>query len=209
VSDHPFAERFGAPDPAVPSGLTYTSSMLKRKWESRLFPKIGAGWYWDRFLFLFGEGLDALQPCLDAWAAHLPPADEYQIAGRNAYGTVWVEVNPNGSTDERRVAFLDLHQGKVWQYAQSDLGHCVANVFPQLKVPEFLDRRGFDDWVAAGNDAPRLDQCLAPKDVGAGMKLANLQLEDIVAAFQSRVPAGDRKHQRPSDSTRTPPEASI
>ena len=111
------------------------------------------------------------------------------IAGRNSYGTILIELNPNGDPDDRRVAFLDLHRRKVWGYGNSDLRHCIGNVFPGLKVPDFLDPRGFDGWIGAGNPAPDLSQCLAKRDNEGPTEASNFVTEDIVAAFESRCPS--------------------
>lgn len=116
----------------------------------------------------------------------LPPHDEYLVAGRNAYGTLMVELNPN-VIEGRAVVFLDLHHGGVWRFGTSDLDHCIGFVLPKLLAVDFVDRRGFDAWIEAGNDAPGLGDCLAPKVVGAGRTPENFVVEPIVDAFVARA----------------------
>jgi hypothetical protein len=84
-----FVKAFGKPDPATPNGVTFSMPGLQGSWES-LHKEIGSGWYRDGFLYLFGEGLDALKPCLEAWSFLVPPCDDRVIIGRNAYGAILV-----------------------------------------------------------------------------------------------------------------------
>jgi hypothetical protein len=40
-------------------------------WD-KLHSEVGAGWYRDRFLYLFGENLEEFRPCVDAWSFLMP-----------------------------------------------------------------------------------------------------------------------------------------
>src|SRR4051794_23878413 len=85
-----FAKVFGSPKPRTPSGLHFSPRRaLADVWNDLMYPDVGAGWYWDRFLYLFGPGLDELHACLDAWPFLVAPRrPDRMILGRNAYGAI-------------------------------------------------------------------------------------------------------------------------
>src|SRR3954454_18474880 len=94
-----FSAAFGKPDPATPPGLHFESDGFHEIMWRRNVDKIGAGWFRDRFLYLFGEGLEPLHACLDAWSFLVPPAtSERMIVGRNAYGAIAFLDDPNGKS---------------------------------------------------------------------------------------------------------------
>jgi hypothetical protein len=60
-----FKKRFGAPSPATENGLHFAEYGPRFSWEMS-HEEIGSGWFLDRFLYLFGDGVDRLAACLDA-----------------------------------------------------------------------------------------------------------------------------------------------
>src|SRR4051812_21279564 len=101
-----FLKAMGEPSPAAPPGLHFTEPGIEFVWET-FHEVIGAGWYQNRFWYLFGEGLDRLSPCLAAWSFLVPPGPERMILGRNAYGALLVLENPNALGSTSRVHILN------------------------------------------------------------------------------------------------------
>src|ERR1051325_5024768 len=95
IAGESFTKVFGKPDPAVHNGIDY------RIWNKVLYAEIGAGWFNDGFLYLFGEGMRFMEQCLDAWSFLVHPCDDRMIVGRNAYGALLVLDNKNTPEHER------------------------------------------------------------------------------------------------------------
>ena len=74
-----FVSGMGKPDIAMPNGLNFKNLYTKQLWE-QVHNEIGSGWFLNRFVYLFGEGLHKLQPCLDAWSFLVKP-DRERISG--------------------------------------------------------------------------------------------------------------------------------
>jgi hypothetical protein len=63
--------------------------------------------YKNRFIYLFGEGLEKLKTCLDAWSFMLPKNKDRIIIGRTAYGALFCLENANTPGQMKRVYVLD------------------------------------------------------------------------------------------------------
>lgn len=184
-----FIAAFGTPNPAAPNGI-----FLRRAFQSgwlATHAEIGSGWFLDGFLYLFGEGVSDLQPCLDAWAFLVPPCSDRRILGRNAYGAILVLDNGD-SPDEQLVRVLDpftvTYDGAPnWQFM-----NLIGRALPKGEMPTFLDHRAYDDWRKA-NDVDRLDLddvlgIKVPKALGGELVADNLQLDGIVDYYQTTGP---------------------
>src|SRR4051794_29059524 len=101
-----FLARLGRPDPAAPNGLHFADA-YDQQWWAQIHAEIGSGWYQNRFLYLFGEGLDTLEPCLTAWSFLVPAGVERMIVGRNAYGALLVAENPSRDGYTSLIGLLD------------------------------------------------------------------------------------------------------
>jgi hypothetical protein len=184
-----FSKVFGKPTPAVPPGLTFAGPNLE--WES-VKSEVGCGWFLNRFLYLFGEGLDELLPCLDAWSFVVPPADgERQVIGRNAYGALLVLEN-GSDPKKQKVYLLDPVQVQYWTHPQIVLLNLCGNYLPRGRIPGFIDHAAYDKWIKANGDVAleRRDILGVKKPIPLGGKLepANLQLEDVVTYYQTTAP---------------------
>jgi hypothetical protein len=187
-----FVKAMGRPDPRTGSELPFTSGSLGARVWDRLYPEIGAGYYRDRFLFLFGEGLTALRPCLDAWSFLLPgDVTENMIIGRNAYGALLVLENPNQFGPKERVSVLDPLAVAYRRYADLDFVGLIGYWLPENELPQFLDQSVYDDWRRQTRSFLEPGQILAPKTplgMGGAMELGNFQVEDIVSYYQTTAP---------------------
>jgi len=182
-----FTQAMGRPDPAVPNGLSFTG-FLERVWELNA-DKVGTGFFRDRFLYLFGEGLEVLRPCLDAWSFLIPPMPNRMIVGRNAYGAIAYVDNPNDTNtrlyivDPLTVELVTDHGLDLWRFIARDL--------PQDLLGHFLDDSVYRQFVAKNQLGLELDLALAIKEpltLGGAMELDNFAVEDIVGYYQSTAP---------------------
>jgi hypothetical protein len=190
-----FLRVFGQPDPRTASGLHFSGAWEARMWDG-FYKQMGAGYYWDRFLFLFGEGLESLEPCLDAWSFLVPDdGTERMIIGRNSYGALLVLENPNDWGPRCRVSMLDPLAVVYRRYPSLDFVGLIGYWLPKRELPEFLDRRVYDAWRKQTKKFLEPMQILAPtKPLGLGGSVAldNFQVEDIVSYYQSTAPIYQR-----------------
>lgn len=182
-----FHARFGSPDPAAPSGLRFPGAVIQDTWEG-LTKEIGAGWYLEGFVYLFGEGLDALQPCVEAWEFMLPAAKERRVIGRNAYGALLVAEDLSSKGLSSTVGLLDPVQVRYWRDPGVGLMNLIGHYLPEDKVPGFLDSRMYDAWHGATGDRLDLDEGLViktPLSMGGTIEAENFQPEPLVAYYRT------------------------
>jgi hypothetical protein len=183
-----FKQAFGEPDPAVPPGLQFGDSFEGHIWR-RHAPKLGAGWFRDRFLYLFGEGLEALAPCLEAWSFLAPPNGDRIIVGRNAYGAIAYVDDANSSRG--KLSVLDPLSVSVVTTRGLDLWSFIGRFLPQDLIANFLDDSVWRQQIAKVPLGLELNLALVPKiplSLGGKMELDNFAVEGIVPYYQSTAP---------------------
>lgn len=180
-----FRKAFGRPSPAAQSGLLFASPPMQYIWES-IYKEIGAGWYKDGFLYLFGEGLDALLPCLDAWSSLVPRGKHPLIVGRNAYGALLVILD--SAANNPRIGILDPTRVEWVTNAHVDLGGLLGAWLPEGLLPHFTEIEPYQAWRRAGGKRLAVNEMLAPKTplaLGGTMEVDNFQVSDIVAYYRA------------------------
>jgi hypothetical protein len=186
----PFVNLLGAPDPSAPSGLRFGRKTPRDMWDL-MRAEIGAGWYRDGFLYLFGEGLDALDACLDAWSFVVPASPKRMVLGRNAHGAILVLEN-EGEPQTERVCLLDPFTVSYTPVPNTRFLNLVARALPKGELPSFVDDRAYRAWREQnGVKRLELEQILGfktPKSLGGTLTPDNLQLEDIVEYYQTTAP---------------------
>jgi hypothetical protein len=192
VAGEKFVAAFGKPDPATPPGLKFSRPAREVSWKF-LHPEIGSGWFMNRFLFLFGEGLDRLQPCLDAWSFLVPPGHpDRMILGRNAYGAILVLENANTPSAEERVFVLDPTMVHYWSDPNLVFPNLIGHFLPDRQIPCFLENRPYEAWLKGLGRHLEVDEILAMKEpisLGGSMEDAhNFQPEDIFEYYRTTAP---------------------
>lgn len=185
-----FIGRLGRPHPRVPSGLGLEGTSFGSIWETA-DEEIGAGWFLDRFTYLFGEGINRLLPCVEAWSFLCPPHSDRRVIGRNAYGALLVLDGIAGAIVGGKVWLLDPARLCRFENRNLDLVGLVGDWLPNDRLPGFLDRTLFDTFVAKTGSQLADDEMLGlkvPLPMGGTMTLENVQVENIVAYYQSTAP---------------------
>lgn len=95
-------------DPALRPGLRFRDALVASFWK-QVHAEIGAGWFADRYLLLFSEGVARYERCVAAWGVLTGPADSRMILGRNAYGALLV-LDGASKLTTHRVRVLDPFQ---------------------------------------------------------------------------------------------------
>lgn len=186
--DVAFKQAFGAPNPAVPAGLQFQYSFEGTVWKLNA-PKLGAGWFRDRFLYLFGEGLETLAPCLEAWSFIVPPNSNRLIVGRNAYGAIAYLDDANAANS--KLSVVDPLSVSVISDYGLDLWRFIGRYLPENLMGNFLDDSVYREWVAESKLGLSLDLALAikvPLTLGGEMTVDNFSVEGIVDYYQSTAP---------------------
>lgn len=182
-----FAKTFGKPDPAAPMGIRFKISFAQEVWEETA-RRIGAGYFMNRFLFLFGEGLERLQACLNAWSFLVPPSRDRLILGYNAYGSILVLEDAN--KPRRSVRVLDPFRVAYWGEGSFNLLNLVSHWLPERQIPHFLDDGLYQSWVKGDEYLPEgyILGAQRPEGLGGGLTEDNVQPEEIVSYYQTTGP---------------------
>jgi hypothetical protein len=189
-----FTASFGPPDPAAAPEVHFPNRYETFMWAG-ILEQTGAGWFRDGFLYLFGEGLTALQPCLDAWSFLVPPSDDRMIVGRNAYGAIMV-VDDVSAGHRHKVRIVDPFNVTYDSDGDLRMHNMVSNWLPNggwygVGLPTFLDDGAYQAWRQhrdLGDVRLDFDQVLGikvPQPLGGELVADNLQLENIVEYYQS------------------------
>jgi len=185
-----FVAGLGRPDPAAAPGLSFPNPVDQESWDY-LYPKVGAGYYLNRFLYLFGENLRSLQPCLEAWSFLMPPGGVRVILGRNAYGALLILENANLSGTKSRAHVLDPVGVVYRRNAQAALGNLFGYWLPNKAMPNFFNSNVYDEWIAKSGRYLAEDEILGikrPPGLGGNLELDNFQPEPIVRYYQTTGP---------------------
>lgn len=179
----------GEPSPPTPPGLTFPD--YNGVWELIKEDAL-AGWFLDRFLYLFGEGLEALAPCLEAWSFVVPhPHEDRRIIGRNAYGAILVLEDEN-TIGKSSIHLLDPVHVDYRLVRNTTLLQLCGRALPRNEIPDFLDHGAYDAWRKQHPDAELgLDDVLGvkvPLSLGGTLTVDNLQLDGIVDYYQTTAP---------------------
>lgn len=184
----PFVKVFGKPEPEAPNGLAFSSSFLSDLWKD-MRREIRSGWFQNRFLYLFGDGLADLLPCLDAWSFVVPPNRDRIVLGRNAHGALLVLDDANSG--QGTVHVLDPFRVVYWTDPNLALMNLIARWLPEDRIPHFRDDTAYRQWQTQTGAALNDDEMLAPRTpegLGGTLSLANLQPEPIVEYYETTGP---------------------
>lgn len=183
-----FHAAFGDPDPSTADGLP--PELALGAW-GRWGKTTGAGWFDDRFLFLFGPGLEALEACLEAWSFLVPPPDGNRvILGYNAYGAILVHES-KGAVDLVKV----LNPLDVTYFANANLNlhSLVGSWLPERRLPRFFDKKVYAEWQRQHDGAALDDREIlgigVPLSLEGTLTLDNFAPQDIVEYYQQAAPA--------------------
>lgn len=183
-----FKRAFGDPDPAVVPALPFPdTSFAARIWRTNA-AQLGAGWFADRFLYLFGDGLQQLTACLDAWPFLVNPDDDRIIVGRNAYGAI---AFLDGATGNRpQLSVLDPLHVDLLTDDGLDLWRFIGQYLPERRIPVFVDDRVYREFRAGGGQLGS-DEILAidvPVTLGGKLEIDNFHVENIIEYYRATGP---------------------
>lgn len=182
-----FIKAIGKPDEVEPNGLVFPLEFDQMAWEENI-KEIGAGWYLHRFLYLFGEKVNRLNPILEFWSFLLPPNRERQVIGKNAYGMLLVMEDFSNQGVVAPVHVLDPLRITYWNDPNLDVTGLLGNWLPQNRIPGFLDNRLYEAWHKTTGDFPDFDEILAirePLTLGGKMEASNFQVESVFDYYRT------------------------
>lgn len=186
-----FIKHVGKPESKVKPGFTFKQDFDQLVWDS-VISKTGCGWFLDGFIYLFGEGLDKLEPCLDAWSFLLPDKAHRQIIGRNAYGSLLVIEGQEKNGTVAQLGILDPLRCMYWQPYHLSIMNLVGLYLPEKNLPGFLDDRSvYDFFHKAMGSRLELDEMLAikvPLMLDGEMSPGNFQVENMIEYYQTTAP---------------------
>ncbi|PJJ52978.1 hypothetical protein [Hymenobacter chitinivorans] len=166
-----FTHHFGRPEPAVPPGDFFADKFDKSLWRM-MYDEVGAGWYQDRFLYLFGAELPQLNPLLELWTGLLEPGVERVVIGRNAYGALLVAERTTEEGTDAPIGLLDPAAGTYTKHEGLDFATLITDWLPEHRLPAFVDAAAYAAFRQSGGQ-------LQPQQV-----LAGSAPEDLLAYHQ-------------------------
>jgi hypothetical protein len=178
----------GRASPKAKSGLTFESLAEDYCWK-RLYKEIGAGFYLDGLVYLFGEGLEPLLACLPAWSFLVPELPRPMIVGYNAFGTLLV-VKDHAAVSTR-LGVLDPARVVWWDPSDFDFGGLAGTWLPDRRIPHFLDQAPYAAWRAAGGRRLAVGEMLSmkvPVALGGALVPENFEITDVVRYYQASGP---------------------
>lgn len=180
-----FTHHFGRPNPAVPPGDFFADKFDKSLWRM-MYDEVGAGWYQDRFLYLFGAELPLLTPCLEAWFGLLEPGVERVVIGRNAYGALLVAEQTTEEGTDAPIGLLDPCQGTYTKQEGLDFASLLSEWLPENRLLGFLDQTIYQAFLAADGQLAEHEilGMQTPLSQGGKLELSNFRPEAVVAFHQ-------------------------
>lgn len=180
-----FIAALGEPTEQVESGMHFTAPIAQHYWNN-IHP-IPPGWYMGHFLYLFGEGLQKFDACLEAWSFLVPQdGTERMIVGKNAYGALLVVENPNSRNNS--VHMLDPYLVAYTGDPNLNLATLIGRWLPKNELGSFLDDRAYRKWTADNDAELELDDVLGwkvPKTLGGKFDASNIQLDSAVDYYRT------------------------
>jgi len=193
-----FVERFGRPvieSPGMHVEDPFFDDVLGRCGPGR----VGAGWFLGRLFYLFGTGLERLEPCVREWSFLLPDdLERYAILGYNVFGAILLVDAGTGFPHSAPVGLLDpltmtYHQNDWMDLAALTTG-LADHIFPFVVDPggvyeAFLRReeRLLDDDEILG--------IYEPLSIGGQEVLENFTPIDIVEYYRAVGPSYAQAHE--------------
>ncbi len=182
-----FQKKFGKPHPAVPCGTAFKGHNLAFFWDE-LQQEIGAGWFLDRFVYLFGVGLEEFQSCLKAWHFLLPDDKECMIVGKNAYGALLVAEEPSKHALSSPIGILNPLDVSYQTNPNLIFSNLIGYYLPEKQLPQFLDSGLYDAWRKTLKDELELHEILAikvPLTLDGKMEASNFQPENMIEYYKT------------------------
>jgi hypothetical protein len=181
-----FSATFGAPQPRV-KPLSFPDRPAIHVW-THYAPIVGSGWFRDRFLCLFGEMLQPLNACLDAWSFLVPKRAERLIVGRNAHGAI--AFVDDLATAAPRLYVVDPLNVDLLSDVDLNLFTFIDQYLPENRIPTLTDDRIYRQWRDKGVELGD-DEILAidvPLTLGGKAQLDNFHVENILEHYRATGP---------------------
>jgi len=178
-----FHAAFGSPDPATEEGLPPDLAYWRLSHEI-----VGAGYFLDRYLYMFGTGLERLHEALDAWPFLVPPrTPERMILGYNMHGCIVVLE----SITKIEVRILNPLTVQWWKDNNCTFISLLARWMPQKLLPRFFDMEVYNEWRKRNGRYLKPDHILGmgvPLALDGKMTPKNFAEQDIVEYYKQAAP---------------------
>jgi hypothetical protein len=190
TNQDPFHQVFGPPAIAVPR-MHFRGAGLEHMMTRRL-AHTGSGWFLGRMFQLFGDGLDRLNPCVEAWSFLLPPAlERWLVIGFNAYGALLLLDEAGEKGTVAPIWMIDPLTVTCFGHPQLYLYSLLDDWLPNRRLPRFLDTAVYEQYLRAAGSLLENDEFLgirAPLPLGGSIQLDNFSRVDIIDYYAATAP---------------------
>jgi hypothetical protein len=185
-----FIQGIGRPNPIEPTTLRFSKSLAQRIWE-QLQEEIGSGWYMNKFLYLFGDELNSLSPCLEAWDFLFESQIDRKIIGKNAYGFLLVIEALDTQGINAPVGLIDPWNVRYWNHDGLGFINLIGNWLPEGRIPGFLQNILYESWQGQTQNYLDFSEMIAikqPLSLGGEIEADNFQVKNLVEYYQTTAP---------------------
>jgi hypothetical protein len=191
-----FLKAMGSAKPRAKDGMHF-SIFIAGSWKNAQKEGVHPGYYKNRFYYLFGEGLERYQRCIDAWSFLVDTKRPVTILGKNAYGSLLVLEDSDDAETSRHIGVLDTTLAQYTARTDWYFSDLWVGLLVNRELDIFTDESAYLEWreLAGKGKAkkPYLDEDeilgpVLPLPLGGTMSMTNFRPQNIFEYYESTAP---------------------
>jgi hypothetical protein len=182
-----FLKTYNLPEIIEPLYFNFSNFLTQAVWNS-IYKEIGAGYYQNNFIYLFGEQLKQLEPCIDFWSFLIPKEKDFTIIGMNKMGMLLLAENLQSKGISSQIYLVDNLNVKLWTDPNIVFVNLIGNWLPLKKIPLFNENILFEAWNQTQKESLDFLEIFAikvPLSLQGKYEASNFQIENIIDYYSS------------------------
>lgn len=182
-----FIQSIGKPDENIALGFQFSM-----EWDQivldDVYAEIGAGFFQNKFLYLFGEEVEALNACLAHWDFIFTDNIDRKVIGRNAHGSLLLIENESEMGTTASIGYLDLLNCTYSTNPDLDFLSLIGNWLPNDLLGNFREDSVYSTFLERTQLELNPNEILAikvPHVLGGENTVNNFQIENIFEYHES------------------------
>lgn len=187
-----FKETLGKPNPKTETALIFKNLAYSYIWKE-LSKELGAGWFLNKYIYLFGPAIKKLNRAIEAWDFLMPDdTKDRMVIGFTAFGSILIVENGNSKKVDKpiRVGLLDPFLIRYFRNPNLDFIGLMGYWFPHRELSNVFDGKVenfYQQFFSKNNDRKsdfQIFGILKAPVFGGELSVSNFQLMDIVKYFE-------------------------